>query len=319
MTGNILPALPGIPSPTPYDQTFIDGFELHLRGRRLSDKTLDCYLNAATLLARWATYTNRAGLDGLSRADLDGWLVWLRDDVRTRRGTPYSPGYINNLYRSVQQFFAWMCETENITNPMAKMKPPSTDLKMVPVLTDEEMTAILKSVEKGRYFDERRDHAILRLFLCSGMRLAELTSMEVEHLDLKNARAAVFGKGRKQRTVKFDYKTASALNQYLRIRTAHKLTTLPNLWLATNHRGPLTPNGVRQIITRRASMVGLKINPHMFRHNFSHRFLDAGGAEGDLMELNGWTSPQMLRRYGASARSARAQRAYDRLDVMGGI
>jgi hypothetical protein len=41
--------------------------------------------------------------------------------------------------------------------------------------------------------------------------------------------------------------------------------------------------------------------------------LDRGGAEGDLMELNGWTSPQMLRLYGASARSARARRAYDRI------
>ena len=41
--------------------------------------------------------------------------------------------------------------------------------------------------------------------------------------------------------------------------------------------------------------------------------LDRGGAEGDLMELNGWTSPQMLRRYGASARSAGARRSYDRI------
>jgi hypothetical protein len=41
--------------------------------------------------------------------------------------------------------------------------------------------------------------------------------------------------------------------------------------------------------------------------------LDRGGAEGDLMELNGWTSPQMLRLYGASARSARARRTYDRI------
>ena len=43
--------------------------------------------------------------------------------------------------------------------------------------------------------------------------------------------------------------------------------------------------------------------------------LDRGGAEGDLMELNGWSSPQMLARYGRSARSARARRHYD--DVMG--
>ena len=49
------------------------------------------------------------------------------------------------------------------------------------------------------------------------------------------------------------------------------------------------------------------------RHNFSHTWLDRGGPEGDLMELNAWTSPQMLARYGASARSARARRAYDRI------
>jgi hypothetical protein len=50
-----------------------------------------------------------------------------------------------------------------------------------------------------------------------------------------------------------------------------------------------------------------------FQHHFSHAWLDRGGAEGDLMELNGWASPQMLRRYGASARSARARRSYDRV------
>ena len=47
--------------------------------------------------------------------------------------------------------------------------------------------------------------------------------------------------------------------------------------------------------------------------HFSHTWLDRGGDGGDLMELNGWTSSQMLRRYGASARSARARRSYDRI------
>ena len=53
--------------------------------------------------------------------------------------------------------------------------------------------------------------------------------------------------------------------------------------------------------------------PHRFRHHFSHTWLDRGGAERDLMELSGWTSPQMLTRYGASARGARARRSYDRI------
>jgi integrase len=67
------------------------------------------------------------------------------------------------------------------------------------------------------------------------------------------------------------------------------------------------------VIARRGLQCGIDVYPHRFRHHFSHTWLDRGGPEGDLMELNGWTSPQMLRRYGASARSARARRIYDRI------
>ena len=63
---------------------------------------------------------------------------------------------------------------------------------------------------------------------------------------------------------------------------------------------------------------GVDAYPHRFRHHFSHTWLDRGGLEGDLMKLNGWASPRMLTRYGASARSARARSArarsaYDRI------
>jgi integrase/recombinase XerD len=76
---------------------------------------------------------------------------------------------------------------------------------------------------------------------------------------------------------------------------------------------PLIASGIYQVIARRGRQCGIDVYPHRFRHHFSHTCLDHGGAEGDLMELNGWTSPQMLRRYGASARSARARRSYDRI------
>ena len=69
------------------------------------------------------------------------------------------------------------------------------------------------------------------------------------------------------------------------------------------------------MIARRGRQCGVAVHPHRFRHHFSHTWLDRGGPEGDLMELNGWASPQMLRRYGASARSARARRTYDRIIV----
>jgi integrase len=75
----------------------------------------------------------------------------------------------------------------------------------------------------------------------------------------------------------------------------------------------MTAHGIYQMIVRRGRQYGVKVHPHRFRHHFSHTWLDRGGAEGDLMELNGRASPQMLRRYGASARSARARRTYDRI------
>jgi integrase len=67
------------------------------------------------------------------------------------------------------------------------------------------------------------------------------------------------------------------------------------------------------MIARRGRQCGVDAWPHRFRHHFSHTRLDRGGAEGYLMELNGWSSPQMLGRYGASARSARERRTYDHI------
>jgi integrase/recombinase XerD len=87
------------------------------------------------------------------------------------------------------------------------------------------------------------------------------------------------------------------------------------LWLGAGDRGPLTRDGIYQMIKRRGAQAGVRVYPHRFRHHFSYTWLERGGAEGDLMELNGWSSPQMLKRYGASARGARARRSYDR--VMG--
>ena len=123
----------------------------------------------------------------------------------------------------------------------------------------------------------------------------------------------VHGKGGKTRTVKIGYGAARALDRYLRVRARHAQACRAQLWLGTGNRGPLTASGIYQVIIRCGRQSGVQVFPHRFRHHFSHTWLYRGGAEGDLMELNGWTSPQMLRRYGASARSARARRNYDRI------
>ena len=119
------------------------------------------------------------------------------------------------------------------------------------------------------------------------------------------------------RIVKIGHQAARSLDRYLRARSRHAQAWRPQLWLGVGNRDPLTAAGIYQMIARRGQQCCVDAFPHRFRHRFRHHFshtwLDRGGPEGDLMELNGWTSPQMLRRYGASARSARARRTYDRI------
>ena len=202
---------------------------------------------------------------------------------------------------------------------MAGLRPPRVPEKPVQVFTSEELRQ-LERVCAGRGFQERRDAAVIVVLEATGIRLSELAGIRYDpgdprrsDLDLWHREITVHGKGRKTRTVKISHDAARALDRYIRVRARHAQACRPQLWLGTCNRGPMTASGIYQAIVRRGRQCGIDVFPHRFRHHFSHAWLDRGGAEGDLMELNGWTSPQMLRRYGASARSARARRSYDRI------
>ena len=158
------------------------------------------------------------------------------------------------------------------------------------------------------------------MFTATGIRLSELAGIcchpgdpARSDLDLQGRQIRIRGKGGTARTVKIGHQAARSLDRYLRARARHPQSWRPQLWLGVNGRRPLTATGIYQVVARRGRQAGVSVYPHRFRHHFSHTWLDRGGAERDLMELNGWTSPQMLTRYGASVRGARARRSYDRI------
>ncbi len=304
--GSITPIRPKYLAATASIEALASSYQLSLEAGNKSPRTIQTYLEA---IQRLTTFLERTGRPTVARTirreHIEAFIAHL---LATQ-----SPATASNRYRALHSFFTWAEEEDEVDeHPMRRMKPPRVPPQAVPVIGDADLLRLLKACE-GREFGDLRDTAIIRMLIDTGLRRAELAGLTVESIDRGNKTANVVGKGRKPRTVAYGTKTAQALDRYLRrARSGHRDVALSALWLG--HGGPMTANGIYQAIESRASKAHLAgIHPHRFRHTFAHKMLEAGMQEGDLMHLAGWSSSQMVKRYGASAAAERARSTYRRM------
>lgn len=279
-------------------------WQLSLRAERKSPQTLKSYGDGVRQYLTWCT-DHEAQV--VSRASLNHWVAALLDG-----GAAASTARARQL--AVRRFASWLADEGEVdVDPFLGVKAPKLDERVIEPLTDDELRALLKAcappkgapaAEALRY---RRDEAMIRLMFETGMRAGEVVALELDDIDLATGTATVRrGKGGKGRTVPFGPDASLTLDRYLRLRRSHRLSQTQALWLGDRGKR-FSYDALHKTLAGRAAQAGIVgFHPHKLRHTAAHRWLTAGGSEGGLMAVAGWTRPDMLMRYTKAQASARA-------------
>lgn len=287
----------------------LKSFLLHLRGERKSPQTVKTYGDGVRAFLSWCEKTSPAGEVLLTPATVDTWIADLLEG-----GAEAATARSRQL--AVRRFSAWLATEDEIpADQLARMSPPKLDVKAIHPLADDQLVTLLAAC-KGPDLRDRRDEALIRLAVETGARAGEILALEVADVDLTAGVAVIRkGKGGKARRVPFGPRTGSAIDRYLRARRRHRLASTPVLWLGQGGK-EFGYHALRDTLRYRAERAGIGgLNPHLLRHTAAHRWLAAGGSEGGLMAVAGWSRPDMLLRYTKARAEQRAADEARRLNL----
>lgn len=299
--------------------SLLPSWQLALESDNKSPMTIKSYTDSVRSLARFLRENDMP--DDLEQVDAEHIRAFLKSE---RERT--SPASAQKLYRSLHVFFRWI-ESEGerqAPNPMIRVGKPNVPESVKPFFTAAELSKLLGAC-KGQDFEARRDTAIIRILVDTGVRVSGLANLRFDPEDedttdvfLSVRRLRVVLKGGRQHWVPIGRKAAADLDRYLRVRVRHpRASVSPWLWLGVRN-GPrgdhFTDTGIRQMLERRGEQAGVQnVHPHRFRHTFADSWLANGGNVDDLMNVAGWQSITMPLMYAKGRGIARAAAAHERL------
>jgi len=260
--------------------------------RGQSRNTVKAYLHDLAAFAAFCDrhYGGNWRWDTVDRLGFRGFLGDLQRKGLSKRSAARALSAVRSLYRYLQ-------ENHGVANNVARAaRMPKLD-KRLPTYMDREQTQALFDWAEARAAGDglgpTRDLAMVELFYSTGIRLSELSGMNLEDLDLLSDQAKVRGKGRKERIVPVGSRAVAALRRYLTHREmAVARPGGDRRAVFVNRQGRrLSPRGVQRAIHLMFDAVGGDtLRVHSLRHTFATHMLDAGADLRAVQELLGHAS-----------------------------
>ena len=193
------------------------------------------------------------------------------------------------LISALRSFFSWIVQEGYIKdNPCDKVDSPKLGRYLPSVLSQEEVTAILTSVDTSSW-QGKRDRAILEVLYSCGLRVSEAVALKISNIYIKEGFIRVIGKGNKERLVPIGEAAIEALGTYLTERPIPADRKSDNVVFLNRFGRSLSRVSMFNMVKKQALSAGIdkEISPHTFRHSFATHLIENGADLRGVQEMLG--------------------------------
>ncbi|MCO7519832.1 MULTISPECIES: tyrosine recombinase XerC [unclassified Pseudomonas] len=258
----------------------LEAYCAHLRNeRQVSAHTLLAYRRDLEKVIEFCNSQGIAGWAGLQVQQLRQLVARQHHHGQSSRSLARLLSAVRGLYRYLNR--EGLCQHD----PANGLTPPKGERRLPKALdTDRALQLLDGGVDDE--FIARRDQAILELFYSSGLRLSELTGLDLAQLDLAAGLVQVLGKGGKSRVLPVGRKAREALQAWLRLRGIG--SPLDDAVFITRQGKRLSPRAIQmRVKTAGERELGQHLHPHMLRHSFASHLLESSQDLRAVQEMLG--------------------------------
>jgi len=261
--------------------------------RSLASITIRNYLIDLEHLYNFMEQNNLKEFRDFNRNLIRRYLSWLIELGYVRRS-------VTRKLSTVRIFFSWLIKIGLLKNdPMPRKGLIKTETRLPEFLTQPEISKLLETPDVSTKLGIR-DKAIMELLYSSGLRVSEITSLNIEDLNLHTLEMKVIGKGSKQRIAIIGKVASKYINIYMKKSRPNLMLQNSNNALFLNRYGKrLSQRTIQSKVKIYSMKAGLKagIHVHTLRHSFATHMLEGGADLRVVQELLGHSSPATTQIY----------------------